>query len=148
MHTRLSQRRKHDEGWPAFSNPNRGGTAHELAAAFVADHHGVMTPMHILALKPHADSGSILACLDLNMDIVFSRDKQNMNPMDYLWKYEKIDTLILVIRNLCIHREVHSDNTLPYPRAVNLHHFGDFLSKMKIDMHCHIIFESSFSTVQ
>ncbi len=100
---------------------------HGPAPAFTIDHNG-MTPLHILAINPYATTGSILACLDLNIHAAVVRDRVDdfdnetdnndddsgntnadaeigMTPLDYLWKYENIDSLICLVQALCLHRE-------------------------------------------
>ncbi len=52
----------------------------------IRDHNG-MTPLHILALNPYADSGSLVACFEANMNAVFEDDNINNTPLDYLRKY-------------------------------------------------------------
>ncbi len=78
---------------------------------FVIDHDG-MTPLHILTMNPHATPATILKCLNLNMNAALLKDNSNMMPMDYLWKYERIQSLISVIQALCLHREAHQKNML------------------------------------
>ncbi len=77
--------------------------------AFMTDHDG-MTPLHILTMNPHATPASILTCLNLNINAAFMRDDSDMMPMDYLWKYERLESLFTVIQSLCLHRDAHGQS--------------------------------------
>ncbi len=66
-----------------------------------------MTPMHIIALNPHADLGSIHTCLEADMSAAFVSDNRNKTPLDYLREYN-MPGLVSVIQTLCHHREYYS----------------------------------------
>ncbi len=54
--------------------------------AFNTDYDG-MTPLHILALNPHANTGCILACFEANMSAALVRDGIGKTPLDTLLEY-------------------------------------------------------------
>ncbi len=67
----------------------------------------MMTPMHILALNPHATTGAILALFDANMEAVFERYSEGHDehssisgkcPLD-------VESYLLVVAALCKQRE-------------------------------------------
>ena len=62
-----------------------------------------LTPLHILALNPHACAGAIIACFESNSAAVFSKDDRRLTPLDYLWKNNR-DGAIHLVRALCIYR--------------------------------------------
>ncbi len=68
--------------------------------------HGGMTPLHILAMNPNADTGSILACANFNVDMVITRDNRGKTPLDYLIDYGNIDGLTSLVTILCMHRDI------------------------------------------
>ncbi len=74
-----------------------------------------MTPMHILALNPHASTGTILTLLHAKMNALFQayseEDFHGLNstlegksPLDYLSEYD-VDSYLSVVAALCKHRE-------------------------------------------
>mmetsp|Transcript_9661 Transcript_9661/g.11184 ORF Transcript_9661/g.11184 Transcript_9661/m.11184 type:complete len:355 (+) Transcript_9661:121-1185(+) len=72
----------------------------------IIDHDG-MTPLHILSMNPHADTGSILTCFYENMNVAFVSDSRSNTPLDYLRIYH-IEAHTVVIAALCMARQ---DNT-------------------------------------
>ncbi len=76
--------------------------------------YGGMTPLHILTMNPHANSGAILACLEANMSAAFWIDDKGNTPLDYLKEYN-VKSFLTVIQALCIHR-VASSASLVVPR--------------------------------
>mmetsp|Transcript_6787 Transcript_6787/g.7808 ORF Transcript_6787/g.7808 Transcript_6787/m.7808 type:complete len:516 (+) Transcript_6787:91-1638(+) len=81
---------------------------HESSAFLTTTSDGMMTPLHIMVMNPYADTGAILTSFHLNMSAVFERDDRGLSPLDYLWKYDNFDCLVLMIEGLCLHREAHS----------------------------------------
>ncbi len=68
--------------------------------------HGRMTPLHMLAMNPYAESSAILAYLRLDLSAAISKDDTGMCPLDYLWECRgDTECLISVIQVLCIHRD-------------------------------------------
>ncbi len=65
---------------------------------------GGITPLHILSMNPHANSGAILACFEANMDAAFREDDKGKTPLDYLKEYN-VNSFLSMIQALCIHRE-------------------------------------------
>ncbi len=75
-----------------------------------------MTPMHILALNPHADTGTILTLFHANMLAVFEPymtdsildiyvyGMDGKTPLDCLGECN-VDAYLSVIAALCVHRE-------------------------------------------
>merc|ERR1712038_1731781 len=95
------------------SNSNDGsGTA--APTNIVADHDG-MTPLHILAMNPYSDSGSIIAAACFHSDhvmanstmptcAVFIKDRRGKTPLDCLVECkEKVDCHTLLMTALCMH---------------------------------------------
>ncbi len=79
---------------------------HGTDAASIIDHDG-MTPLHILAMNPHADSGTIVACLETDKRSAFVGDSRGNTPLDYLLKEDNFEGFTAVVMSLCVHREVH-----------------------------------------
>ncbi len=77
---------------------------HGSAVAAMMDHDG-MTPLHILAMNPHADEGSLMACLDANMSAAILGDGRGFTPLDYLRVYHDIEDHTAVLSALILHRE-------------------------------------------
>ncbi len=76
--------------------------------------YGGMTPLHILALNPHASPGSILTCVEPRMSDVFVKDSWGMTPLDYLIDCN-LDFHSMLVTALCTSREskeekIHSDS--------------------------------------
>jgi len=67
------------------------------------DRHN-LTPLHILALNPHACAGAIIAGFESNPSAVFSQDDRRLTPLYYLWKNNR-DGAIQLVRALCIYRQ-------------------------------------------
>ncbi len=63
-----------------------------------------MTPLHILAMNPHANSGAIMACFQADMNVMFVNDRRENTPFDYLEEYN-LDGYSALITSLYIHRE-------------------------------------------
>ncbi len=74
---------------------------HGNAVAAVRDHDG-MTPLHILAMNPHATVGVMLSCFKANMDAVFVGDSRGLTPMYYLKEYNH-EGYTFMVMSLCIH---------------------------------------------
>ncbi len=76
-----------------------------------------MTPMHILALNPHADASSIMTCFEANMGAVLEPYTEGDNhrpsalsgktPLDYLAEYN-VESHLSIVAALCRHREASS----------------------------------------
>ncbi len=81
---------------------------HGSHVAHAVDDNG-MAPLHILALNPYVDSGSLVACFEANMNAVFENDNENNTPLDYLRNYN-VEGFICLIWELCLHREAHLMN--------------------------------------
>mmetsp|Transcript_6782 Transcript_6782/g.7800 ORF Transcript_6782/g.7800 Transcript_6782/m.7800 type:complete len:561 (+) Transcript_6782:91-1773(+) len=81
---------------------------HESSAFLTTTSDGMMTPLHIMVMNPYADNGAILTCFHLNMSAAFERDDRGLSPLDYLWKYDNLDCLVLMIQGLCLNREAYS----------------------------------------
>ncbi len=66
-----------------------------------------MTPMHILALNPHATSGAILTLFHANMGAVFEPyagyGMSDKTPLDCLMEFNT-EAYLGVIAALCIHQ--------------------------------------------
>ena len=71
-----------------------------------------MTPLHILAMNPYADSGAILACFGANMNAVFVGDSRGNTPLDYLRVYHDIEDHTLVVASLCNWQQNHQATLL------------------------------------
>ncbi len=71
--------------------------------------YGGISPVHILAMNPRVTSGCMMACLDLNLDLLFVKDETGMTPLDYLWKCNNIECIISIMSVLCLHHEVKND---------------------------------------
>lgn len=56
-------------------------------SALTIDKIHSMTPLHMLAMNPHAPADSLAALLDSNMAAVFCFDKQQNIPLDYARSY-------------------------------------------------------------
>ncbi len=76
---------------------------HGPIVASIIDHDG-MTPLHILAMNPHADSGTIIACFEAEMSCAFLGDSRGNTPLEYLKEYN-LEGYTTMITSLCIHRE-------------------------------------------
>ncbi len=63
-----------------------------------------LTPLHILAMNPHASTSTILACYNAHPSAAIIHDERGCTPLDYMWKYGKFDGIIGIIQALCIHR--------------------------------------------
>ncbi len=70
-------------------------------------HHGGMTPLHILVMNPYATTDAILACLELDLSMVFVEDDTEMCPLDYLWECGNVECIIAITQVLSIHREAY-----------------------------------------
>ncbi len=68
------------------------------------DHDG-MTPLHILAMNPHAEIGVIGACFRLNLNAAFMKDNRGNTPLDYLTVHHDIEHHTFLMASLCMHRE-------------------------------------------
>mmetsp|Transcript_3702 Transcript_3702/g.4261 ORF Transcript_3702/g.4261 Transcript_3702/m.4261 type:complete len:398 (-) Transcript_3702:101-1294(-) len=79
--------------------------------------YGGITPMHILALNPHATTGSILTLFHINMCSVFEHYTDSLGPgegtgmhqktpLDFLLEYD-VYSFISVMAALCKHRDEH-----------------------------------------
>ncbi len=90
---------------------------HGKAAAYdTASYGGGMTPMHILALNPHANTLAINACFESNMGAVLERFSDggrlqpcplsDNTPLEYLAEYD-VNSYLSVIAGLCKHREAN-----------------------------------------
>ena len=103
---------------------------HGTAGASITDHDG-MTPLHILAMNPHADAGTILACFGANMNAAFASDSRYKTPLDYLMEYHDVEVHTSLVAALCLHRDmIKRDreflcNRVRESRALNL---PDFLN--------------------
>ncbi len=75
-----------------------------------------MMPLHILTMNPHATPETILACLNLSISAAITKDNSDMMPIDYLWKYGNVDSIIVVMQALCLHRDAHSENCNHEPK--------------------------------
>jgi len=98
---------------------------HGIAAAYNTDYGDGMTPMHILALNPHADTGAILTLFHANMGVVFETYSEGEDDihgedeneehsaiggktlLDCLCEYD-VDSYLSIIAALCRHREGHT----------------------------------------
>ncbi len=78
------------------------------AVTSIIDHDG-MTPLHILAMNPHADSVAIMVCFEADINSVFIEDSRGNTPLDYMKEYN-FGGYTAVITSLCIHREVSIQN--------------------------------------
>lgn len=61
-----------------------------------------MTPLHLLAMNPHAPADSIVALFESNIDAVFSLDNDLNTPLDYAREYNA-GGLLAMIASLSIH---------------------------------------------
>ncbi len=88
------------------------------AAGLYTRSYGIsMTPMHILAYNPHADSGTVLALLHANKSTVFETCNHQFdhyeNYSDYMEKQTPLDVMrgtnvdccLAIIKASCRHRE-------------------------------------------
>eukprot|EP01083_Nonionella_stella_P032298 88396_1 len=64
--------------------------------------HG-MTPLHMLAMNPHAPGDAITALLESNVEAVFSLDSELKTPLDYARSYN-VGGLVGMIVGLCNRR--------------------------------------------
>lgn len=78
---------------------------HGTHTASTIDHDG-MTPLHILALNPHANTGSMMACFNANKIAALIMDNRGRTALDYLIEYDNLDDHTLLVVALCIHREM------------------------------------------
>ncbi len=76
-------------------------------AVHITDHDG-MTPLHILAINPHADVSAIYACFEMNMTAVFETDSRGNTPLDYLKEYN-VEGFICLLQALSLHRSSSID---------------------------------------
>ncbi len=76
---------------------------HGIAAAYTTDYDG-MTPLHILALNPHATTGCLLACFEANQRAAFVRDGRDKTPLDTLLEYGDLDSYSGIVTALCMRR--------------------------------------------
>ncbi len=75
------------------------------ASVLITDHNG-MTPLHILTMNPHADSGAITACFTADMSAIFLTDNRGKTPLDYLGQRLDIDDHTLMVASLCNYRDM------------------------------------------
>lgn len=71
--------------------------------AYKSVYRHALTPLHILAINPHASTGAMLACFEANPSAAFFQDNRRLTPLDYLWKYNR-DGAMNLVRALCIYR--------------------------------------------
>jgi len=76
--------------------------------------YGGMTPLQILALNPHADQGTILACFEVNMGAVFEvysicdkhgrfKATSDKTVLNFLANHNQ-DVFLQIVTTLCLHR--------------------------------------------
>mmetsp|Transcript_5858 Transcript_5858/g.6750 ORF Transcript_5858/g.6750 Transcript_5858/m.6750 type:complete len:382 (+) Transcript_5858:62-1207(+) len=65
-----------------------------------------MSPLHILAMNPHANPESIFVCFGGKLDGVLEKDRWGNSPLDYSRKYN-VRVFLSLVQALCIHREAH-----------------------------------------
>lgn len=64
-----------------------------------------LTPLHILAhFNAYAGVDAIVTCYDANPGALFTSDSAGMTPLDYLWADGKLDTIMYLMRDMCINR--------------------------------------------
>ncbi len=64
-----------------------------------------LTPLHILAMNPHATTSTIVACCNAYPSATICHDEKGCTPLDYMWKYGKFDGIIgTILQVLCIQR--------------------------------------------
>lgn len=67
-----------------------------------------MTPLHMLAMNPHAPAEIIAGTLfRANMGVIFRTDNQGNTPLDYAGKYN-VPGLLKLVEALCLHRRSNS----------------------------------------
>mmetsp|Transcript_4261 Transcript_4261/g.4874 ORF Transcript_4261/g.4874 Transcript_4261/m.4874 type:complete len:363 (+) Transcript_4261:62-1150(+) len=75
---------------------------HGPLTASMTDHDG-MTPLHILAMNPHADLASIMACFNMNAQAAFTFDSRGRMPLDYfLLRSHNLNGHNTVVAALCM----------------------------------------------
>ncbi len=75
---------------------------HGTTVASIVDHDG-MTPLHILAMNPHASITSLEACFDANMNAAITNDSRDKLPLEYLIEYDNLEGHVLLVTALCLH---------------------------------------------
>ncbi len=88
---------------------------HGSATTYATDHNG-MTPLHILAINPHASLGAILACFEVNKSAAFQNDGEDNTPLDYLKEYN-FEYYVSLFQALCLHRETRQKGALTNAKA-------------------------------
>ena len=78
---------------------------HGPDTAAIRDHDG-MTPLHVLAMNPHADVRAIGACFFLNLKAAVTKDNRGHTPLDYLKVHHDIEYHTFLMASLCVHREM------------------------------------------
>ena len=76
------------------------------------DHHHFMMPLHVLAMNPHAPSGSITALFRTNTEALFHMDRLQNTPLKLADQYN-VDGLLELVNCLCIHRYNHIGDSIP-----------------------------------
>ncbi len=71
---------------------------HGADTVFTKDHDG-MTPLHILAMNPHADTKALIACADANMRVCLVQDNRHNTPLEYLrsYNFEAHNTMVIFL---------------------------------------------------
>jgi len=85
-------------------------TEHDNDSALQTDATYGMTPLHMLAMNPHAPADSISTLLNSNQEAVFSLDNEEKTPLDYARDYN-VGGLVGMITGLCNQRNssAHDD---------------------------------------
>ncbi len=73
--------------------------------AALRDHDG-MTPLHILAMNPHADVRVVGACFRVDMNAAVKSDNRGNTPLDYLKVHHDIEYHTFLMASLCMYREM------------------------------------------
>ena len=83
---------------------------HDNDSALQTDGNYGMTPLHMLAMNPHAPADSISTLLNSNQEAVFSLDNEEKTPLDYARDYN-VGGLVGMITGLCNQRNssAHDD---------------------------------------
>eukprot|EP00554_Chaetoceros_debilis_P014022 CAMPEP_0194125854 /NCGR_PEP_ID=MMETSP0150-20130528/59681_1 /TAXON_ID=122233 /ORGANISM="Chaetoceros debilis, Strain MM31A-1" /LENGTH=377 /DNA_ID=CAMNT_0038819681 /DNA_START=142 /DNA_END=1276 /DNA_ORIENTATION=+ len=76
---------------------------HDNDSALQTDGNYGMTPLHMLAMNPHAPADSISTLLNSNQEAVFSLDNEEKTPLDYARDYN-VGGLVGMITGLCNQR--------------------------------------------
>lgn len=64
-----------------------------------------MTPMHMLAMNPHAAGNIVVgSMLNCTLDLAFLRDREGKSPLDYTMHYN-LSGLVVMIEALCLHQQ-------------------------------------------